>query len=185
MTIEDKYSRRREEILKAVTEALAEVEYHQLTIEDVASRAAVGKSTIYRWWKNKAELILDTFQLHTISIFDLDVDQSLEKNLIQQLTRLAQALNHPVGRALLVVLANHREMAGEFFKEYLLPKREQMHELIEQAISRNEIKADYEFDLMLDSLYGPIHYQIIFFNKMPDQNYIQKLVQLVLLPIRI
>ncbi len=35
-----------------------------------------------------------------------------------------------VGRALLVVLAEHREAAGEFFKQYLLPRREATRELI-------------------------------------------------------
>lgn len=184
MTIEDKHSRRREEILKAVTEALFEIDFHQLTVEEVAARAGVGKSTIYRWWKNKSDLILDTFQFHTASIFELDLTQSLETNLNQQLNRLARALYHPVGRALLVVLANHRELAGDYFKQYLLPKREQMHVLIHRAIERQEIKPTEQFDLMLDSLYGPIHYQIIFFNKQPDEAYIQKLVQQVLLPIR-
>lgn len=185
MIVEEKSSRRREEILKAVAAALAEVEYHQLTVEDIAARAGVGKSTIYRWWKHKSELILDAFKLHTISIFELDFSSTLESNLIQQLTRLSKALNHPVGRALLVVMANHREMAADFFKQYLLPRREQMHDLIRQAIQRGEIRADYEFDLMLDSLYGPIHYQIIFFNKMPDELYIRKLVELILNPVRI
>lgn len=185
MILEDKSSRRREEILKAVSEALYEVEYHQLTVEDIAARAGVGKSTIYRWWKHKADLVLDAFKQHTLSIFDLDQEQNLEDNLVLQLLRLSYALDHPVGRALLVVLANHREMAAAFFTQYLLPRRLQMHELIQQSIQRGEIKADYAFDLMLDSLYGPIHYQIIFFNKMPDESYIRKLVQLVLIPVRI
>ena len=82
-------------------------------------------------------------------------------------------------------MANHREMAAAFFIQYLLPRRQQMHHLIQQSIQSGEIRADYEFDLMLDSLYGPIHYQIIFFNKMPDEDYIRKLVQMVLLPVRI
>lgn len=185
MMTEDKGSRRRDRILRAVKDALAEVEYHQLTIEDVASRAGVGKSTIYRWWKHKSALVLDTFKQHTSFIFDLDFSKSLEFNLILQLTRLSQALNDPVGRALLVVMANHREMAADFFGQYLLPRRQQVHKLILHAIQRGEIRSDYAFDLMLDSLYGPIHYQIIFFNTMPDQHYIEKLVKLTLNPVQV
>ena len=185
MAIEDKHSRKRLEILKAVSDALFDVEYHQLTVEDVASRAGVGKSTIYRWWKHKADLVLDAFKQHTLSIFYLDQKLNLEDNLVSQLLRLSYALDHHLGRALLVVLANHREMAAAFFIQYLLPRRQQMHHLIQQSIQSGEIRADYEFDLMLDSLYGPIHYQIIFFNKMPDEDYIRKLVQMVLLPVRI
>ena len=182
MSEEEKCSRRQHSILQAVSDALAEGEYHQLTIEDVAARAGVGKSTIYRWWKHKSELVLDAFKQRTAGVFELDASQSLRSNLVQQLTLLVQALNHPVGRALLVVMANHRELAADFFQQYLLPRRKQTHQLIQQAIQRGELRADYPFDLMLDTLYGPIHYQIIFFNRIPDEHYIQNLVELVLNP---
>ena len=75
----------------------------------------VGKSTIYRWWKHKSELVLDAFKQRTAGVFELDASQSLRSNLVQQLTLLVQALNHPVGRALLVVMANYRELATDFF----------------------------------------------------------------------
>lgn len=182
MSEEEKCSRRQHSILQAVSDALAEGEYHQLTIEDVAARAGVGKSTIYRWWKHKSELVLDAFKQRTAGVFELDASQSLRSNLVQQLTLLVQALNHPVGRALLVVMANHRELAADFFQQYLLPRRKQTHQLIRQATERGELRADYPFDLMLDTLYGPIHYQIIFFNRMPDDQYIQNLVDLALSP---
>ena len=182
MSEEEKCSRRQHSILQAVSDALAEGEYHQLTIEDVAARAGVGKSTIYRWWKHKSELVLDAFKQRTAGVFELDASQSLRSNLVQQLTLLVQALNHPVGRALLVVMANYRELATDFFQQYLLPRRKQTHQLIQQAIERGELRADYPFDLMLDTLYGPIHYQIIFFNRMPDDQYIQNLVDMALSP---
>ena len=181
----EKTSRRELCILNAVAEALTEHDYTQLTIEEIASRAGVGKSTIYRWWKHKSDLVLDCFKLHTASVFELDFQQSLSFNLQQQLIKLATALQHPIGRALLAVMSQDREAAAEFFKQYLLPRREQTRELIQVAIQRGEIRADYPFELMLDTLYAPIHYQIIFFNAVPDRIYIQELVQLVLAPIQL
>ncbi|UIJ76485.1 TetR/AcrR family transcriptional regulator [Acinetobacter sp. SH20PTE14] len=183
MSETEKTSRRKQCILQAVTDALAESDYRSMTIEDIAARAGVGKSTIYRWWKHKSDLVFDAFKAHTASVFELDLSQSLEFNLNQQLLKLSRALNQHVGRALLVVLAEHREAAGEFFKQYLLPRREATRELIQLAIRRGEIRADYPFELMLDMLYGPIHYQIIFFNTQPDEDYIKRLVQLALNPI--
>lgn len=183
MSETEKTSRRKQCILQAVTDALAESDYRSMTIEDIAARAGVGKSTIYRWWKHKSDLVFDAFKAHTASVFELDLSKSLEFNLNQQLLKLSRALNQHVGRALLVVLAEHREAAGEFFKQYLLPRREATRELIQLAIQRGEIRADYPFELMLDMLYGPIHYQIIFFNTQPDEDYIKRLVQLALNPI--
>lgn len=178
----EKSSKRKQCILNAVVAALAEQDYRQLTIEDIAARAGVGKSTIYRWWKHKSDLVFEGFKQQTESVFELDFEQSLQFNLMQQLSRLSLALNHGVGRALLVVMAEQRETAGQFFKDYLLPRREQTRKLIQVAIQRGEIRADYPFEMMLDTLYGPIHYQIIFFNRMPDAQYIHDLVQLVIQP---
>lgn len=183
--MEDKGSRRKLEILTAVIQALEVVDYSKLTIEDIAARAGVGKSTIYRWWKHKSDLVFSAFAYKTESVFDLDFDQSLKFNLQQQLLKLSHALSQGVGRALLVVMAEHRESAGKFFQQYLLPRRELVRKLIEHAIERKEIIADYPFDMMLDSLYAPLHYQIIFFNKIPDEVYISKLVDFILTPILI
>ncbi|WP_180028295.1 TetR/AcrR family transcriptional regulator [Acinetobacter sp. YH16032] len=184
MASEDKSARRRSCILASVKQALNEVEYHQLTVEDIASRAGVGKSTIYRWWSHKSELVLDTFKELTLSIFEFEPELDLEQNLNRQLLRLAKALDHPVGRAMLVVMANHRELAATFFKQYLLPKRVQLHQLIQQAIEAGELIEHDHYDLVLDRLYGPIHYQIIFFNHLPDEHYIRQLVKLSLDPLR-
>lgn len=180
----EKASRRQQCILNAVATALQEVDYRHLTIEEIALRAGVGKSTIYRWWKQKSDLVFDAFKAQTLSVFDLNFAASLSENLVQQLLKLSSALNHSVGRALLVVIAENRETAADFFHQYLLPRREQTHKLIQLAIERNEIIQDYPFDLMLDTLYGAIHYQIIFFNRVPDDAYIRLLVQLTLAPVQ-
>ena len=178
----EKSARRKQCILNAVVEALEQNDYRNLTIEDIATRAGVGKSTIYRWWKHKSDLVFDAFKEHTASVFDMDFEQSLAFNLEQQLLKLSRALDHHVGRALLVVMAEHRQAAGEFFKQYLLPRREETRKLIQVAIQRHEVKADYAFEMMLDTLYAPIHYQIIFFNQVPDLQYIQQWVHLMLAP---
>jgi AcrR family transcriptional regulator len=180
----EKGSRRRDCILDAVYQALEQNEYQKLSVEDIAGRAGVSKSTIYRWWSNKSELVFELFRRETAVIFQLDFEQSLEHNLVQQLSRLADILNQPIGRALLVVMAEQRDVAARFFKEYLLPKRIETRKLIQCAIKRQEVIADYPYELLLDSLYGPIHYQIIFFNHVPEQHYIQQLVNMILAPAR-
>ena len=71
MTEAEKTSRRKQCILNAVSEALEEYDYRHLTVEDIAARAGVGKSTIYRWWKHKSDLVLDAFKEQTAPVFEL------------------------------------------------------------------------------------------------------------------
>jgi len=46
-------------ILDATLELLAEEGFHGLSIEAVAAKAGVGKTTIYRRWPSKDELVMD------------------------------------------------------------------------------------------------------------------------------
>ena len=52
-------------ILRSTLKILGENGFSDLTIEEVADRAAVGKATVYRWWPNKAALIADAFASST------------------------------------------------------------------------------------------------------------------------
>jgi TetR/AcrR family transcriptional regulator, regulator of autoinduction and epiphytic fitness len=61
-TIDPRVERSRQLILRAALDELGEVGYGAFTIESVAARAGVGKSTIYRHWSDKLAVIADAFQ---------------------------------------------------------------------------------------------------------------------------
>lgn len=67
-----KQSRNTEKILDSTIKVLNESGYSSLTIEAIAIQAGVGKSTIYRWWDSKADLVLDAFLMTTASTFQFD-----------------------------------------------------------------------------------------------------------------
>src|SRR5688500_16276685 len=60
--LDPRVERSRRVILEAVLEELGDVGYGAFTIEGVAARAGVGKSTIYRHWDGKFELVVDAYQ---------------------------------------------------------------------------------------------------------------------------
>jgi AcrR family transcriptional regulator len=60
--IDPRVTRSRQVILEAALTELGEIGYGAFTIESVAARAGVGKSTIYRHWRDKLTLIADAFQ---------------------------------------------------------------------------------------------------------------------------
>ena len=54
----------RSAILEATIELLNETTVQKLSIEAIAKRAGVGKTTIYRWWPSKAAVVIDAFMEH-------------------------------------------------------------------------------------------------------------------------
>src|SRR3982751_1451333 len=88
-------------VRRAILRLLADVGYGALTMDAVAAEAGVGKATIYRRWRTKQDLVVDT-------IADLNRDEaaapdtgSLEEDLRTLLHRLAAVINGPVGSATL------------------------------------------------------------------------------------
>ena len=49
----------RQAVLHAVDDLLVEVGYAAMTMKGIAERAGVGRQTVYRWWSNKAEILLE------------------------------------------------------------------------------------------------------------------------------
>lgn len=46
-------------VLQAVDDLLVEQGYAALTMKGIAERAGVGRQTVYRWWNNKAEILME------------------------------------------------------------------------------------------------------------------------------
>ena len=78
--VDPRIERSQQVILGAALEELGEIGYGGFTIESVAARAGVGKSTIYRYWPDKLALITDAFQtFHEKTLPDVDSGSPREK----------------------------------------------------------------------------------------------------------
>ncbi|MFD3424079.1 TetR/AcrR family transcriptional regulator [Streptomyces decoyicus] len=119
--------RSRRAIFDAALALVGEVGYEKLTIEGIASRAGVGKQTIYRWWPSKAAVLLDAF------LVDVDEDYAaglpdtgdLAADLKFVLRATADEFNDPAFqapyRALAVAGANDAELSRTFVARLLEP----------------------------------------------------------------
>ncbi|WP_052429627.1 TetR/AcrR family transcriptional regulator [Paenibacillus borealis] len=176
ITMKHKEARSKRGILEATIEMLAVNSYSSLTIEAVASQAGVGKSTIYRWWNNKARLVLDAFLMTAESGFEFDGNRPVQDNFRQQLEALARILNSPIGKSTLTIVTENDEIAEDFYNLFLITKRNTAKQALQAAIDKGEVKPAVNLDVALDLLYGPIYFQILIYKKIPDEDYINDLL---------
>ncbi len=173
-------------ILNATIELLEETGYTTLTIEAIAAHAGVGKATIYRWWSNKAFLVLDAFFMTTEPHLYFLEEKSIRENFRHQLHDLAKILNSTLGRTIVALVAEsgeNSEMAQAFYTYFLIPRRKDAKLIVERAITQGEIHDTINLDVVLDMLYGPVYFRILIYKKTVDADFIDTLVDQVMISI--
>ena len=154
-------------ILDATRELLAEEgDVGSLTIEAVAARSGVAKTTIYRRWRDKWELALDAVMIDMLPRFANPVDVSdTRKELItfvDSVTKLwASPPYGPAMQGLISQIATEPELARVYRERVVEPRREQLRPVIERGIARGDLRPDTDVRLVHELLVGPILYRLL------------------------
>jgi AcrR family transcriptional regulator len=172
---------RQQAILASALTLLAEHGYHQLTIEGIAKRAGVGKQTIYRWWPNKAALILEAYGSMAIENTAGVDSGSLRADLQQFLSEIAQAFSGLTGhaaRSLLAETAGNSDFRYTMRQQFVAERRATLATMLRCGQSRGELPANFDFELALDLFYGALWYRLLL--EMPlDGDYVARLIEMV------
>ena len=159
--------RSKQKILDATRELLAEEGgVRALTIEAVAARAGVGKTTIYRRWRDKWELALDAVMIDMLPRFANPIDVGdTRKELItflDSVTKLwASPPDGPAMQGLVSEIATKPELARVYRERVVEPRREQLRPVIERGIARGDLRPDADVRLVHELLVGPILYRLL------------------------
>ncbi|QLE55873.1 TetR/AcrR family transcriptional regulator [Nostoc sp. TCL26-01] len=152
-------------ILQATLDLLAEVGYQNTSMEAIASRAGVGKTTIYRRYNSKEELVADAIeslrediQIPDTGSFWGDMDILTEN--------VTKKIFSPLGRQTLALIistaSTNPQFAQVYWTKYTKPRREAFATVLERAKSRGEIQPDADIDLIINLLSGSLYYTLIF-----------------------
>jgi AcrR family transcriptional regulator len=151
-------------ILQATLELLSESGYRAMTMEEVQRRAGVGKATIYRRWRSKEELVVETISALSAEIAAPDMG-SLAGDfaaLSDAVVVSAQATGLEVLMPrLLVEVAGEPELHAIFSAQLVEPRRDAMRTVLARAQARGEIRADVDVEVAIDLLVGPVIYRFL------------------------
>lgn len=162
----------REAILEAAFAVLVERGYGGFAIEAVAAAAGAGKTTVYRWWKNKADLAVDAFFYATTDELRLPETSSAREDFRQQISELGALLRGDRGRALAAMLGGARTdplLARALGERWLEPRRRWGFERMARAAAAGELLPGVTPKAALAVLYGPLYTPLLFGGEVPSE----------------
>jgi|SRR5579864_256265 len=173
----------RQAILRSTLKILEENGFSHFTIEDVAERASVGKTTVYRWWPDKGALIADAFASNTTSRLRFPDTGNVYTDMSRQMRQLVKVFRSPRGRIVSAILAagqSDGDLIAAFRDRFLWPRRREAYATLRRGIQRGELRKDIDPDLLLDSLYGPIYMRFLIQHDRLTPDFVDRLCALVL-----
>jgi len=177
----DESARRR--ILKAALDLMDETTFAQVTAEAIAERAGTSKATVYRWWPNKAAVVIEAFREAFAPELPLRDTGSLREDLTTQVRNFARVLSGRGGRMLrsfVVAARSDPDVAAAFRSIWSDPRRAEAKAMLRQKQASGQLGAEADLDLLLDVLYGPLYYRFLVKNEHPTQKYAEALAELVI-----
>lgn len=146
-------------VFDATVGLLAEVGYERASFEAIAQRAGVGRPSLYRRWKSKAALVVET--LGALAGTDPVPDTgSLFGDLEALTTAMAEVYDTPLARrvvpGLLGDLSRQPDLAVRFRDAYIEPRRASTKRALARAEARGEIPPVADKELVCDLLAGPL-----------------------------
>lgn len=177
-------SRTHKAVLSAAIGLFEESGYSRMTIDAIADRAGASKATIYRWWPGKGAILLEALLSEVEADLAFPDTGSLREDLAAQLSALAHMLGETsLGQMTISLLgeAQHdAKLATAFRTGWLEPRRAAGREFLIRAIERGELRSDFDPEVVLDGLYGPVYLRLLFGHGPLDRPTIEALVDQVL-----
>jgi AcrR family transcriptional regulator len=168
-----------EAVLQATAEELGKVGFLALRIDDVAERSGVNKTTIYRRWATKEELVAGLLERFTLS-HEVPDTGSLRGDLTALLSSIAERAETDEGRGILRVIQAERGRA-EFAPILRKSRTEHLKArkaIFERAIARGEIPAGSDVTVLVELVVAPLIARLL--NESPvDANFIRLIVATV------
>jgi AcrR family transcriptional regulator len=150
--------------VQAANELLESEGFAAVTVEAIAERAGVSKATVYRWWPNRAAVVMDGFLSIVTSEVPFPHTGHAREDIRIHMRRLAEAFSGKIGRTVAALIAEGQtdpELAEALRSRWLSVRRAEAREILELGIERGELREDIDLEVAVDVLYGPIYYRML------------------------
>jgi AcrR family transcriptional regulator len=147
-----------EAIIEATLDLLAEGStVEALSIEAIATRAGVGKATIYRRWAGKDALLLDALR-RLKGVPPQPAGDSIRDDLVLLVGAVGQNVDPRAAKIMpcLVPEVNRSPDHYQVYQNIIAPRRQLMREVLRRGISEGVLRADLDVEVTMALLSGPM-----------------------------
>jgi AcrR family transcriptional regulator len=151
-------------ILKATNSLLLHMSVQELSIEAIAKKAKVGKTTIYRWWPNKTAVVMDALISQPGIQSPLPTPKNNAEALIMQLDKLIRMLDGNNGETIAQLFSEAQadEKAKKVFSgTFLTPLLDAIEFSVEEGQKAREFRSSLNTKMAIDLLCGPIFFRLM------------------------
>jgi AcrR family transcriptional regulator len=152
-------------ILNTALDLAFELGFRPLSVEAIAAKAGVGKTTIYRRWPNKGAVVMDAF-LSIVGPKTIFPSTDRAINSIQlQMRAQVKAFRSKYGNMVRSLVGDGQfdsDVLEAFRQRWILPRRQLARNAIELAMKQGDLRSDLDVDTVIDTLYAPIYYRLMF-----------------------
>lgn len=155
----------RRAVLEAAYALLIEDGLGGFTVEAVATRSGVARTTIYRWWASKGLLAFESFLEAFGAQLEFENTAAPERDVRALIASLARALSGPAGRLAASVMAQAQEdpqVQTQFLEQFSLPLRRHSAGVIGAGVRAGVFRADLDVERLLDAAVGAVYLRLMF-----------------------
>jgi AcrR family transcriptional regulator len=180
--VDGRVQRSRDRVLATTFELLSESGLGGLSVDEVARRSGVAKTTIYRHWPSRAALVIDACS-RISGEQEVPDTGSLEGDVTAILTNIAHLLHTARWSSVLPSIVDVAERDPEFadiHSKIQLGHAAPLREVLERAARRGEIPTTADRSTMIAALLGPLFYRRWFSREPIDDEFVQKIAAIVI-----
>jgi AcrR family transcriptional regulator len=179
---ERRSDRARSAILAAALELTESPGFQVTSVEAIAKHAGVGKQTIYRWWPSKGAVVLEALNERAGPTLDFPDTGDIVADLNTQMAGVAGFLADPrfAGFAGLVGAAqSDPALSRALLDEIIEPRVIACRKRLESAQRDGQISEGIDLDEIIEMLYGPIYYRLLFRTRPITEEQVAHIIDLV------
>jgi AcrR family transcriptional regulator len=176
---------RDEAIIDATIDVLVRDGYDRLSMGGVAAAAGVGKTTVYRRWSSKAELVIDAMATLKPAIDTIDtgtLEGDVELLIATSCSPRSQRLQQ-VMVSVCSALPREPDLLEAFRTRFTEPRIERIANMLERARTRGELGPEIDVAMAASLVPSLMLQRALMTGKPAGRGYAEQVVGSVLLPV--